>query len=269
MKIQFLGTAAAEGFPAIFCNCEYCNKARELKGKNIRTRSQAIIDDKILLDFPADTYNHFLQNGIKGDEIEGLLLTHPHQDHLYSEDLCMRQGAYAHNLTVPTLKVFGTKSSIEKIPTNYKNIELNVVKEFETIEFNGYKITPLPARHMQKGDAVFYIIKGDKTILYGHDTGYFYDEVFAYFKEKNLYFDMITLDCTYGVLPIQDSGGHMGFDNLSRLIKALENIGAIDKKTIKYVNHFSHNINPLQSELEKEASKINCLVSYDNLVVKV
>ena len=51
MKIQFLGTAAAEGFPAIFCNCEYCNKARELKGKNIRTRSQAIIDDKILLDF--------------------------------------------------------------------------------------------------------------------------------------------------------------------------------------------------------------------------
>ena len=27
MKITFLGTAAAEGFPAIFCNCEHCREA--------------------------------------------------------------------------------------------------------------------------------------------------------------------------------------------------------------------------------------------------
>ena len=65
MKIKFLGTAAAEGFPAVFCNCEYCNKARELGGKNIRTRSQAIIDNKLLIDLPADTYFHFLQNILK------------------------------------------------------------------------------------------------------------------------------------------------------------------------------------------------------------
>ena len=61
MKFKYLGTAAAEGFPAVFCNCIYCKKARELRGKNIRTRSQAMIDDKILLDFPADTYLHALQ----------------------------------------------------------------------------------------------------------------------------------------------------------------------------------------------------------------
>jgi phosphoribosyl 1,2-cyclic phosphodiesterase len=30
MKLNFLGTAAAEGFPAIFCNCEYCKEARKL-----------------------------------------------------------------------------------------------------------------------------------------------------------------------------------------------------------------------------------------------
>lgn len=43
MKITYLGTAAAEGFPAMFCNCEYCREAKKLGGKNIRTRSQAII----------------------------------------------------------------------------------------------------------------------------------------------------------------------------------------------------------------------------------
>lgn len=28
MKFTFLGTAAAEGFPAVFCNCKYCKEAR-------------------------------------------------------------------------------------------------------------------------------------------------------------------------------------------------------------------------------------------------
>ena len=51
MKIQYLGTAAAEGIPAIFCDCKTCQKARKLGGKEIRTRSQAIIDDRLLIDF--------------------------------------------------------------------------------------------------------------------------------------------------------------------------------------------------------------------------
>ncbi len=39
MKLKYLGTAAAEGIPALFCNCKHCASARELSGKNIRTRS--------------------------------------------------------------------------------------------------------------------------------------------------------------------------------------------------------------------------------------
>ena len=69
MKITFLGTAAAEGFPALFCNCEYCREARRLGGKNIRTRSQCLINENMLVDFPPDTYLHMLQNGIEGDKM--------------------------------------------------------------------------------------------------------------------------------------------------------------------------------------------------------
>ena len=270
MKIRFLGTAAAEGFPAVFCNCEYCNKARELGGKNIRTRSQSLIDNKILIDFPSDTYAHFLSNGIKGHEIEYLFITHPHVDHLSPDDLYMRQGAFAHNMKVPTLKVYGTKASIDKIPENYKNISLNTIDLFETVKFDGYEITALPARHMARDVSVIYIIKGDKTILYAHDTGFLFDEVLDYFKDNKIYFDMVTLDCTNGVIvPITDEGGHMGFDNCERLIKKLEEIGAIDSNTIKYFNHFSHNVNPLQEELEKVATKIGVKISYDGLEVEV
>ena len=62
MKFTFLGTAAAEGFSAVFCNCKYCIEARKLKGKNIRTRSQSLINDDLLVDLPADTYSHFSHN---------------------------------------------------------------------------------------------------------------------------------------------------------------------------------------------------------------
>ncbi len=67
MKIRYLGTAAAEGIPAIFCDCEVCRKSRELGGRNFRTRSQAIIDDTLLIDFPSDTYAHFLNYNLNAD----------------------------------------------------------------------------------------------------------------------------------------------------------------------------------------------------------
>ena len=44
MIFQYLGTAAAEGWPGLFCDCQACEKARAKGGRNIRTRSQAIVD---------------------------------------------------------------------------------------------------------------------------------------------------------------------------------------------------------------------------------
>ena len=58
---------------------------------------------------------------------------------------------------------------------------------------------------------MFYIIKqGEKTLLYAHDTGYFYDEVFEYIKDKGIVFDLASLDCTNIDIPISDEGSHMG-----------------------------------------------------------
>lgn len=73
MKIKYLGTGAYEGIPALFCTCPICLKAMEKGGKNIRTRSQALIDDKILIDFNADTYSHFITHKIDFTKVNGAL----------------------------------------------------------------------------------------------------------------------------------------------------------------------------------------------------
>lgn len=272
MKVQFLGTAAAEGFPAVFCNCEYCQKARNLGGKNIRTRSQALINDDLLIDFPADTYHHFLQNNIEGDKIKYLFITHSHTDHFYLADLTMRGGAYAHNMREDLLNVYcgsGTYDKICAAKGTLSSIAINLLEPFQTVTVGNYEITALPARHAPGDGALFYIIRGDKTLLYAHDSGYFYDDVFKYIKEQNLIFDMVSLDCTNIDIPITDESHHMGIDNNARLLGQLKEIGAINDKTVKYINHFSHNANPQHHILEERAAQIGCCVSYDGCCVEL
>ena len=91
MKFKYLGTSAAEGIPAMFCNCNICTQAKKLGGKNIRTRSQAVIDDRLLIDFPPDTYTHVIYGGLDLTKIYSCIVTHSHSDHLYSKDLGMRR----------------------------------------------------------------------------------------------------------------------------------------------------------------------------------
>ena len=267
MKLTYLGTAAAEGFPAVFCNCKYCNEAKRLGGKNVRTRPQALINDDLLIDLPADTYSHFLANKIDADKIKYLFITHSHLDHLYPSELLMRHGAYAHYMRAPVLKLFCTETAAKEFKSPPKNVELNILKAFTTVELDEYKITPLPARHMPGGEALIYVIEGEKTLLYAHDTGYFYEEVFEYIEKKGLEFDMVSLDCTNVDLPITDEGNHMGFPNVGRVLSRLTEMGAVTDKTVKYVNHFSHNGNPIHELLEKRAKEYGCSVSYDGCPV--
>ena len=273
MKITFLGTAAAEGFPAVFCNCEYCRTAKKLKGKNIRTRSQALINDDLLIDLPADTYSHFLNNDIDGDKIRYLLVTHSHSDHFYEKELENRHGAYSHNMRSDSFDIYcnsGTAEIIKKIENFEKyNMNYQELKPFETVCFGGYTVTALPARHYKGDGALFYVIKGEKTILYAHDTGYFFEEVFDFLEKGGYVFDLVSLDCTNVDIPISDEGGHMGFANIERVLQRLEHIGAITAETKKIVNHFSHNGAPLHDKLQQRASEYGCEVAYDGMAVEV
>ena len=270
MKLQFFGTAAAECMPALFCNCEYCREARRLGGKNIRTRSQALVNGDLLIDLPADTYFHFLQNGIEGDLIKYLIITHPHPDHLYAEEFERRAYPFANSMREKTLEVHcgaGAIKKIRQIP-NVRNISVHRIAPYTPTKVGGYTVTALPARHMDDPaeEPYIYIIQSeDATLLYAHDTGYFFEEVLEYIAREKLFFDCISFDCTNVSLPSSDTGGHMGIYNILRLNKRLEEMGASSEKTQKIINHFSHNGNPLQHILEEKVGPYGFLVAYDGM----
>jgi phosphoribosyl 1,2-cyclic phosphate phosphodiesterase len=76
MRIQILGTAAAEGWPAVFCGCQTCLRARAAGGKDIRSRSSVQIDNEIKIDLPPDTYYHSVRHNIEFSRLKHLFITH-------------------------------------------------------------------------------------------------------------------------------------------------------------------------------------------------
>ncbi|MBQ8431355.1 MAG: MBL fold metallo-hydrolase [Clostridia bacterium] len=279
MKFQYLGTAAAEGMPAVFCNCEVCATARERGGKNFRTRSQSIINDELLMDFPPDSMMHFHMHGIRGDKIKYIVFTHSHSDHYYATDLLRHGGCYAHNMAEETLGIVCSEQLWERMQKDLAGakkdviLEYHVAKPFESMTLGEYELIPFPARHSGDSEgklALFYALKYQgKTILYAHDTGFFFEEVFDYIKEKGLYFDMVSLDCTNAHLLSKPTGSHMGLNHNAEVLEKLREMGAVDEKTVCYVNHFSHNGNPLHDELSESAAKIGFNVSYDGLTLEI
>lgn len=272
MRLTYLGTAAAEGFPAVFCNCDYCREARRLGGKNIRTRSQALINDDLLIDLPADTYSHFLKGNIEGYKIKYLLVTHSHSDHFYPAELEMRHNGFAHNMDAEKLQLFcgkGAHKAFEAIKKDVWNIDAKLIKPFESVIFGNYTVTSLPARHFIGDEPLIYLIESDKTILYAHDTGYFLDEAFDFLEEKSVKLDFISLDCTCVDIPVSDEKSHMDIENIERLVKKLVDIDVITDSTIKAVNHFSHNANPIHHILEQRVAPLGYIVSYDGLSIEI
>lgn len=278
MKLKYLGTAAAEGWPALFCKCEYCEKARRLGGNDIRSRSQAIINDDLLIDFPADTYMHAVKNGINLSSVKYCFITHSHLDHFAPTDMVLRNtDFYAHDLIEPVMKVYGNKNVIDKLQKTlqilandeaYPLIEMYEIEPYKTVCAGDYKVTPLPANHKYDENAFVYLIESDKgNILYLHDTGLPYDEVYDYLKERGAKADIVSYDCTYVILP--SAGGHMGLDSVPYVRKRLYEIGVVDDNTISIVNHFSHNGKLSHAELTEEANKIGFLSSYDGMTVEI
>lgn len=270
MKIKYLGTAAAEGIPGMFCDCDVCRNALKVRGKEIKTRSQSIVDDKILIDFPADTYMHMLYNGLDLKNIHTLIVTHAHSDHYYERDFwCRGKGIANGEPANEPLNVYATKVAFDMAKSyNGQRVVLHEIKPFEAFEAEGYRIIPLRANHDPDADPVFYIIeKDEKTMLYANDTGIFPKETIDYLDGYKKCFDYVSLDCT-GMLLKNWRDGHMSLDTNKEMYDVLCDMDLCDSHTIAYINHFSHNGKATHEELAVAASKYGFGVTYDGLEVE-
>jgi len=272
MKVRFLGTAAFEGIPAMFCGCELCGKAKKAGGKEFRTRTSVLLDDDLKIDFPPDTLTHMLRDGLDLDKIEDLLFTHSHSDHLYAEDLVARFPGYAKASDRP-IHLYANDLTMAKIRQMFEAnggsrgaYELHRVRTYERVELRTGTAFPLIAAHDPNETChLYYIEKNGKSILYGHDTGTIPEETWEWLKDKKL--DLAILECTMGLGDYRET--HMNVEAVLESKERMIGYGMLKPDSRIVVTHFSHNAGLLHTELCAIFEPRGIEVAYDGMALEL
>lgn len=279
MKITYLGTAAAEGVPAIFCHCKVCEEARRLGGKNIRTRAQLLIDGELSVDYPPDAYLHSLNYGADLSAIRYLLVTHAHMDHFYASDFVLRGGCFAYEMRSPELDIYANAETLEIYREQTRReqhkeigeaIRLHEIRPLEKLCFGDYTVYTLPACHSSRDPMLFLIEKEGKRVLHLHDSGPIPARAYAALKEiGGPAYDVIDFDCTFVFHETYEGARHMGLPEIARTFGQLSDLGLADGHTKKVVTHFSHNNAPLEGELARAEREYGVIAAYDGMTLEV
>lgn len=273
MKIKYLGTAAAEGIPALFCECEICKRAKITKGKNVRSRSQVLVNDNLLIDYPPDSFYHFVNNDIDLSKINNLIISHAHEDHFYPLDFeYFFEGFSVPKKCLP-FTVYGStdlKPYLDSYVNSPRNQGLKYmpIEPYKTYTVGKYMVTPLEASHGTEHPYVYIVSDGEKEFFYCHDSGLLKDEVFDYLNSSKHHFDLVSIDCTVGDAEMPWNN-HMNLEMNKKTIDRLKQVGVVDENTKVVVSHFSHNGgHVLYEDMVQVAATYGFDVSYDGMEIE-
>ena len=267
MKIKYLGTAAAEGIPALLCDCSVCEKSRALGGKNLRTRSQALVDDDMLIDMPPETFAHIQSNGINLLNIKHWLITHSHSDHFYADDIVnlmlgsknrKKIDIYSNEIVIDRLKKEIDSANLGE------NFGLHCVESYRTFRVGRRKITAFNAVHMPDERALLYFIEdGNRGYLHLYDTGEVKDEIAEWMQKNGKAADIVAIDCTFGTIE-ERYFGHMNLKQVAEECEKLKKRGIIKDNAKIFATHFCH-WGGTYEELCKAAEGTGITIAYDGL----
>lgn len=262
----------------MFCSCRVCENARRQRGRDVRNRPMALLDDELCIDLPCDARSSFLMQQAEARKIRYLLVTHNHYDHFLAANLLSRpEGAQP-------LKLFISRESGQEIlqmthrarsapeKPGMRPIcvpEIHFAEPFVTFSCGKFLVTPLPARHDRSvGTLNFLITAEEKTVLWLHDTGPLLDKTVDYFQTKPCHFDFVSMDCA---LPcgVPVSNEHMDILHCKKTVDLLRKLSCVNDKTAVYLSHIGHLVGCTHEELSEQARQLGFHVAYDGAVITI
>ena len=184
--VHVLGCGTSTGVPVIGCPCPIC---RSPDPRNKRLRPSLVVEisapdeprpRRLLLDTAPDMRTQMLRAGI--DEIDAVLLTHPHADHLFGMD-DLRQFNFRLGRAIP---VYATENTLSHVRTVFSyvfretqtgggkpQLTLHPVAALEPFDLLGVTITPLLIWH---GDTPVTAYKIGARFAYVTDVSRIPDE---------------------------------------------------------------------------------------------
>lgn len=275
MKIKYYGTGDGYGIPEPFCSCRLCRYAREHRGKDLRTRSQATIDD-VMIDCSKDLLAHEIFYGLDMRKHRHIFITHAHTDHYEGGELNSRyQDDGQWHLYLPeetAAREMARMDAMQKNNTKYPPNRfpiVHAVKPFMPVQVEDYTVTALPSNHTQGVETYLYIVEhSGKSIFWIHDSGLLKEETIAYLRTLDICFDAVSMDCTLKRGSFF-TPTHMDILQCNETRQLLAQMGRIDNNTVCILSHIGHLIETTHDELTEEAKEFGFIVAYDTMEIEV
>lgn len=271
MKLFFLGTGSAEGFPALFSDTPINREARRRGGRDLRTRSSALIDGIVKIDLPPDTLAHLHQYPhLCFADLQHLLFTHSHDDHFAVRELQYLSPNFAPDRRLP-LNVYATNELIRRMIPEMASffeeapLRFHSIAPFEEIAVGHLKVTPVTARHKPDEVCLNFLVRDQgASLLYATDTGWYDEPTWDFLAGANL--GLVVLECGKGISD-NPYDGHLSLDECIRFRQRLETSGAIAADGRVLLTHICHTGLLLHDELAERGAPYGLEVAWDGLEI--
>jgi phosphoribosyl 1,2-cyclic phosphate phosphodiesterase len=273
MKVTFLGTAAWEAIPALFCQCPTCVHARVVGNHDIRKRTVVLLNDDLLIDCGPDLIASTQQYGVSLTRLETLLVTHSHDDHWHPSYLAMRLPDYCPS-PPPPLSIYGPGPVTGPLRRDRRwpeierhgQVKLNTVRAGQTWQTGTYQVTAVPANHAGKQAALLYIIDdGRSKLFYATDTGPLSEQAWRLLAREAPY-DLVLMDETLGN---HDWPQHHSLRTFLEDHDRFYQDGLMAENALFVAVHFSHQSNPPHQDLVEYFAPHDVVVAYDGMELEL
>lgn len=286
MRIRFLGTSAAGGFPNPHCRCENCVAAREEGGKSLRHQSSALINGDLLIDLGPDVASSVMMQGIDLSRVAYVLQTHPHDDHILPLQAIARRADWAAKNAVP-MRWYGSEQTVrlveavgrgkwslpriavdEPMDTSLK-LALTPIGQWQEVCFGDYRVQTVAANHDPTVSPMLFAIEWrGRRLFYGTDTSALPEETWPRLGALGWAFDVVIFDHNDGFLrPV--SATHMGSKGMLREVARMRGLGLVSAATRVIGTHLGHHSNGTYSVQERRAAELGYEIAWDGMVVEV
>lgn len=268
MVLRLLGTGAADGIPTPFGDDRVSSHARKHGGKNIRTRSGAIVDDTIKIDLSCDTYGQLVREGLNGFDWTALFFTHSDDDHLALAEIQYALDPFTSHKFLP-YTIFANATVRALIKERYPKWPIEIVEtaSYQTYCHLDYQVTPIRATHISDEDCHNLIFQKDgKTILYATDTGLWSDQTWSCLSDYKL--DALVLECTDGFDPTPYEG-HLSLHECVEVVDKLRTKGILLWDSQVVTTHHSVRGLATHDELVEALAPHQIVTGYDGIAIEV
>jgi phosphoribosyl 1,2-cyclic phosphate phosphodiesterase len=271
VKVRLLGTGASEGFPAIFCDCPVCSAARRLGGKDLRSRSGALVDDILKIDLGPDTLCQIHRDRLNPVTWKHVVYTHSDDDHFAVRELQYLFPPFTTG-NKAEFDVGANETILRQIHKELKGIDgLRTYRlpAFEAVDVGPYRITGVRAAHLDEEEALNLLVDdGRAQMLYATDTGWWPDETWEFLESLARPLDLLVIDCTHGGCDCTYRG-HLNIDQVLELRRILLKDGALLGRSRVITTHHCHRGGLTHDQLAARLVPHGIEVGYDGLEVSL